>query len=103
MGGWEGPTVAYGHAEGACSVTGGIVYRGAAIPELAGHYFYADWCIGFIRSFRYEDGVATDEREWTSDIADLGTLQISSFGWDGENEMLVVDSNGSVYRVVPVR
>jgi len=103
MGGWEGPTVAYGHAEGACSVTGGIVYRGAAIPELAGHYFYADWCIGFIRSFRYEDGVATDERDWTSDIADLGTLQISSFGWDGENEMLVVDSNGSVYRVVPVR
>ena len=49
------PVVAYSHDEG-CSVTGGYVYRGSAIPELDGHYFYADWCGGWIRSFRYDDG-----------------------------------------------
>ena len=102
MVGWQGPTVTFGHGEGACSVTGGIVYRGAAMPEVVGHYFYADWCIGFIRSFRYAGGAATEERDWSAGFAALGTLQISSFGWDGANEMLVVDSNGSVYRVVPV-
>jgi hypothetical protein len=100
MGGWRGPAEFFGHEDGACSVTGGIVYRGAAIPELVGHYFYADWCIGFIRSFRYIEGEATQQTDWTDDIAGLGTLQISSFGWDGNNEMLVVDSNGALYRVV---
>jgi len=100
MGGWQGPVVGYDHSDGSCSVTGGIVYRGAGIPELFGHYFYADWCSGFLRSFRYEDGEATEETDWTADIAHLGTLQISSFGWDGGNELLVVDSNGAVYRVV---
>lgn len=100
MGGWQGPTAFYGHEEGACSVTGGIVYRGTAIPGLVGHYFYADWCVGFIRSFRYADGEATQQTDWTDDIASLGTLQIASFGWDGNNEMLVVDSNGALYRVV---
>lgn len=100
MGGWQGPVVGYDHSDGSCSVTGGIVYRGAEIPELVGHYFYSDWCSGFLRSFRYENGEATEETDWTADIADLGTLQISSFGWDGSNEMLVVDSNGAVYRVV---
>jgi len=103
MGGWQGPVVGYDHSDGACSITGGIVYRGAAIPELVGHYFYADWCSGFLRSFRYEGGEATDERDWSADIAHLGSMQIASFGWDGANEMLVVDSNGAVYRVVPVR
>jgi glucose/arabinose dehydrogenase len=103
MGGWLGPVVGYDHSDGECSVTGGLVYRGTAIPELVGHYFYADWCSGFIRSFRYADGEATKERDWSSDIAHLGTLQIASFGWDGANELLVVDSNGALYRVVPVR
>ncbi|MCB2224096.1 MAG: PQQ-dependent sugar dehydrogenase, partial [Actinobacteria bacterium] len=69
------PVVVYGHDEG-CSVTGGTVYRGGAIPELDGHYFYGDWCGGWVRSFRYEDGAAVDRADWS---ADLGTLpQITS-------------------------
>ena len=46
------PVFEYGHGEG-CSVTGGYVYRGTAIPELNGHYFYGDFCSGWVRSFRY--------------------------------------------------
>ena len=39
------PVAEYGHDEG-CSVTGGAVYRGAAEPDLAGWYVFADYCSG---------------------------------------------------------
>lgn len=100
MTGWVAPTLAYTHEEG-CSVTGGYVYRGVSIPELGGHYFYADWCNGWIRSFRYEGGEALDQQDWSEDLDGAG--QVSSFGIDGSGELLVVDSNGSVHRVVAER
>src|SRR5690349_24075876 len=39
----------YGHDEG-CSVSGGFVYRGCALPDLRGTYFYSDLCGGGRRS-----------------------------------------------------
>jgi glucose/arabinose dehydrogenase len=94
------PVIAYPHAEG-CSVTGGFVYRGAAIPELQGHYFYGDWCGQWVRSFRYEDGAAVDEADWTNDLGQIG--QVQSFGLGGDGEMYVLTQAGFVYRLVPVR
>src|SRR6476469_2951873 len=49
------PVLEYAHSQG-CSISGGYVYRGAAIPALQGHYFYADYCSGWVRSFRLQDG-----------------------------------------------
>jgi hypothetical protein len=92
--------IAYPHAEG-CSIIGGFVYRGAAIPELQGHYFYGDWCGQWVRSFRFENGVAVDEADWTNDLGQLG--QIQSFGLGGDGEMYVLTLGGFVYRLVPVR
>jgi glucose/arabinose dehydrogenase len=90
------PAIEYTHAEG-CSVTGGYVYRGAALPQIAGLYFYADYCEGWVRSFRYENGVVTEPREWP-------TLEpggpVSSFGEDSGRELYILDAGGSVYRVV---
>jgi len=92
------PVVEYDHDDG-CSVTGGYVYRGTAMPALAGRYFYADFCAGWVRSFRFAGGEATSEREWP----DLGTVgQISSFGEDAEGELYILSgAGGSVYRIVP--
>ncbi|MEO5631515.1 MAG: PQQ-dependent sugar dehydrogenase [Nitrospiraceae bacterium] len=39
-GGLTLPVLDYSHASGACSVTGGYVYRGGAIPSSSGTYFY---------------------------------------------------------------
>ena len=93
------PVVTYGHDEG-CSVTGGLVYRGTQIPELIGNYFFADWCNGWIRSFRLENGAAGEVKEWT-ELGNVG--QVSSFGVDADNEILFVTSGGVLARLVPVR
>jgi glucose/arabinose dehydrogenase len=87
--------------DGGCSVTGGEVYRGAAIPELDGHYFYADWCSGWIRSFRYDQAKVTAARDWSNQ---LGAKMVSSFGHDSNGELLVLDwSADTLSRIVPVR
>jgi glucose/arabinose dehydrogenase len=91
------PVHEYSHATAECSVTGGYVYRGSAIPELDGHYFYADFCAGFVRSFVMVGGDATEHQEW-----DLGSLgNITSFGEDADGELYILVQEGSVYRISP--
>lgn len=34
----------YSHDDGSCSITGGFVYRGSAMPDLDGWYVYGDFC-----------------------------------------------------------
>jgi glucose/arabinose dehydrogenase len=92
----QDPAVEYAHSGGACSVTGGYVYRGTAIPALQGTYFYADYCAGFVRSFRYVNGTVTDHANWTS----LGGGNISSFGEDGAGELYIVTLGGGLFRIV---
>ncbi len=94
------PVLQYTHADG-CSVTGGHVYRGQAIPELAGHYFYADWCSGLVRSFRLDGDTVVDEQDWTSELSELG--QVTSFGVDGQGELYAVNWDGELYRIIAVR
>jgi glucose/arabinose dehydrogenase len=90
--------VAQGDA-GTCSITGGVVYRGSAIPELDGHFFYSDYCGGYLRSFRYDAGVV-EETDWTDQVGEAG--MVVSFGTDGDGEMYVLTTN-AVLKVVPVR
>ena len=89
------PAAVYAHPEG-CSVTGGSVYRGQDVPAIRGHYFYADYCEGWIRSFRYAGGQASEARSW--DLEDVG--RISSFGEDERGELYVISHEGGVYRIV---
>lgn len=90
------PVLEYGHDQG-CSVTGGFVYRGRRIPSIAGRYFYADYCRGWIRSFKYERGVVTEQRVWP----DLAPGQVTSFGQDAAGELYVCAQGGTVYRLAP--
>lgn len=93
--GLEKPVFEYDHSGGACSITGGHVYRGSAIPELAGHYFFSDYCVGFIHSFVYSNGAATDKRSW--DVGSIGS--VTSFGEDIAGEIYVIVQEGRVYRI----
>ena len=89
------PVLSYGHAQG-CSVTGGYVYRGAQIPELVGHYFYSDFCRGFLRSFFLFNGVATQQRDWGV----LPPGAVTSFGRDAAGELYVLTLAGGVFKIV---
>jgi hypothetical protein len=90
------PVAEYTHGEG-CSITGGYVYRGTAVAALQGRYLFADYCRGWVRSFTYVTGVATDARDWP----DLSPgSQVTSFGEDGSGELYVMTQGGDLYRMV---
>ncbi len=91
------PILEYPHDNGACSVTGGYVYRGTAIPVIQGTYFYADFCAGFVRSFRFNNGSALEQTEWPL----LASSSITSFGQDGLGELYILTRGGTVSRIVP--
>jgi glucose/arabinose dehydrogenase len=81
------PVIDYGHTS-ACSITGGYVYRGSAIPGIRGHYFYSDFCGGFLKSFRYSNGVAVDQKDWG-----LNTANVTSFGVDFAGEIYMMSGD----------
>ena len=97
QGGLTLPVLDYPHAEGACSVTGGYVYRGSAAPAQQGTYFYADFCNGFVRSFRFINGQATNQLEWPL----LKQQGITSFGEDAQGELYLMTQAGSLFKIVP--
>ena len=98
--GLELPALEYENTgpSGNCSVIGGYVYRGAALPQLQGHYFYSDFCGGFLRSFRYENGQVISERDWNIDVGN-----VTSFGRDAEGELYLLVTDGRVLKIVERR
>jgi len=86
---------------GFCSITGGVVYRGAAIPSIQGQYFFSDYCAGVIRSFPATGASTTyaATTNWTSQLG--GISGIVGFAEDGAGEMFIISINGTVYKVVP--
>ncbi|QPD03346.1 MAG: putative glucose/sorbosone dehydrogenase [Candidatus Nitrospira kreftii] len=96
-GGLTLPILDYPHEDGACSVTGGFVYRGSAAPAIQGTYFYADFCAGLVRSFRVNNGSAIERTEWPL----LAASSITSFGQDGLGELYILTQGGIMSRIVP--
>jgi glucose/arabinose dehydrogenase len=82
--------------DGACSVTGGYVYRGAANPDLDGAYIYGDYCRPGIQALRLADGAVADQRSFDVDVSG-----VSSFGTDDDGELYVVSLEGPIYRLDP--
>lgn len=97
------PIVDYLHAAGACSITGGPVYRGCQMPDLAGTYFYGDYCAGFVRTLRLVGGAPVDMLDRTAEIDPVGYLVsgLTSFGTDSRGEIYVTHRSGFVGRFGP--
>jgi glucose/arabinose dehydrogenase len=87
------PVAEYGHDAG-CSVTGGHVYRGAAIEGLRGWYLFSDYCSGLLFGLRSDaTGVNTPRL-----LLETG-LSVTAFGEDSDGELYLADLRGGIYRV----
>jgi glucose/arabinose dehydrogenase len=93
---WTPPVYEYSHSTGGCAIIGGYVYRGAAIPALAGYYTFVDLCQGRLRAFLLSNGKVTN-------LQSLGALVTSptSFGQDAAGELYMLSLGGGVYRIDP--
>jgi len=83
-----------------CSITGGVVYRGSAIPDLQGTYFFGDYCSNQIWSFVWDGGGGINSlQDRTSELApNVGSIaSISSFGEDADGNIYICDLGGEVF------
>lgn len=92
--GLQMPVMAYDHSEG-CAIIGGYVYRGTQFPELAGNYFYSDFCRGSIWTLRY-----TDSGEWVRTAVYETGESVANFAEDPAGELYVVFyRTGEVFQI----
>jgi len=94
--GLEDPLYEINHDDGVCAITGGFVYRGAAIPALQGAYLFADLCGGKLWAM-------------TLDGSDNPTVTVIAsvkaavdFSEDASGELLVITNGGQIYKIVPM-
>jgi glucose/arabinose dehydrogenase len=85
------PIFEYSHDMG-CSVTGGVVYRGALLPEWQGVYLYGDYCTGRVWGAR-----RIAQGDWLNALLFEGIGQITSFGEDEAGEVYLADQAGIIY------
>jgi glucose/arabinose dehydrogenase len=86
------PVYEYDHSSGRCAIMGGYVYRGSAMPDRVGRYFFGDYCTGEI---------------WTMDAVTGANVALEandvpglvSFGVDQSHELYAVSEDGPVYSI----
>lgn len=81
----------YPHTEGNCSITGGYVYRGRRVPEIAGRYVYGDYCSGQIWAFNSSTAL-------TESLLDGGTA-LTTFGEGYDGELYVAFGN-TIFKLI---
>lgn len=101
------PIHAYDHTQG-ISITGGFVYQGKALPELAGSYLYGDWGFGTIWALKYDKAA----KKVVSNTVLLGpqilagtkpqkseSFKAAGFSADANGEVLALDWMGKIWRL----
>ncbi len=90
------PVALYDHMPSSdCSIIGGYVYRGTRFPQMAGVYFFADFCSSKVRGlWRSESGV------WQMGSLLFSNLSPISFGEDAAGELYLADyMQGVIYHL----
>jgi glucose/arabinose dehydrogenase len=94
---YQGPAYMYAKVTPQCGVVGGYVYRGTAIPGLAGAYLFSDFCSGFIWAL---DAAAVAAGEEAVPHLLLDAPQgFVSFGEDDSGELYAVALDGGIYSI----
>jgi glucose/arabinose dehydrogenase len=91
--GLEQPLFTYSRDLGV-SITGGYVYRGKHLPELAGWYVYADYGTGTLWGLRQEE----DGSIINKTLLESGA-NITSFGLDAGGELYICTQEGQILKL----
>lgn len=92
------PVYNYAHNGNGCAMIGGRIYRGEEMPRLQGHFFMADYCLGWIRSVVVDTTGTLSVRDWTRTRADrLGT--VTTLGSDRHGELYVANLEGQIWKL----
>ena len=92
---YDSPVFEYGNGvNGACSVTGGYVYRGSEYPSLQGGYIFTDYCNGLF-SMLFPNGSGWDNYDVTDNLG----FGWSTFGESSDLELYVANLDGSIHRI----
>jgi glucose/arabinose dehydrogenase len=96
------PIHEYDHNDG-CAIIGGNVYRGTGVPGLGGTYFFGDYCTSKVWSFEQQAGQVVNLKDRTIELSPAGGSLgfVTSFGVDGDGELLIVGYIGEIRRVIP--
>jgi len=86
------PVITERHADGNCSITGGVVVRDPGLKAWTGRYVFGDYCRGVLESARLPNGKVSE--------TSLHVDQLSSFGQDARGRVYAVSLSGPVYRLV---
>ena len=93
------PVAEYSHDGGACSVTGGFVYHGSAVPGLRGYYVFGDYCSGKISA------LPAAEARNGANLAPIllmdANFQIPSFAVDSDGELYALGFDGQIWKMAP--
>lgn len=92
------PVLTYTHEDGGCSITGGVVYRGEAIPALQGAYLYSDFCTPGIQSVRATR--AGDGRSALAAPLGVEVASVVSFTETEDGEVYVISLDDGLFRLV---
>jgi glucose/arabinose dehydrogenase len=90
------PVFQYPNPDAGRAVTGGVVYRGTANPDLTGTYLFGDFYKTRLRGIRMAGGAAVDEHTFDATVESL-----VSFGQDNAGEVYAVSLSGPIYRLDP--
>ena len=100
--GFTFPIHEFSHGQ-SCAVMGGFVYRGCAMPDFHGTYFFSDLCGAYIRTFEVVGGTLMDFADRTTDAKSAGAMftGVVSWGQDARGEIYIINGNNSIYRMEP--
>ena len=91
------PILEYDHEDERCSITGGLVYRGSALPQLYGAYLFGDICNGQLWAAQRKGG------RWEVRELSARAQYVTSFGEDSRGEVWLTTLDGRLLKLAPSR
>jgi glucose/arabinose dehydrogenase len=88
------PVYVYPHEQGRCSVSGGTLYRGETIADLAGWFVFGDYCTGEIWGL---DPTSSVDAPRVVELGRLDTLVAITQG--PERELYAISNAGAIARL----